>query len=256
MKLSIFTTATNPFSRGDLWLEPMKCYTDLADEVIVVNGGGPLPYPHPKVTVLDHHWPQVFDWKLIGEQFQRGYEAATGDWVIHMDLDFLFHEQDYDAIRYALESNASEPALSFWKYQLIRPTSYHLKSRLVLAVNKKMHGDSIRFDGGGDLCQPTLNGRYLNPDNVKEAKIPIWNYECLLKTEKQLRKDKGRFARAWHKTFGNYKLGGPSDDAAYDSWRQMIEGRLTRHQTPVELKDHPAVMQPLLKKHYRKAKHA
>lgn len=41
MKLSIFTTATNPSSRGDLEQPAMKCYTELADKISKSSIGKP-----------------------------------------------------------------------------------------------------------------------------------------------------------------------------------------------------------------------
>src|SRR3990167_4861081 len=104
MKLSIFTTATNPIDRGDL-IEAITCFNEIADEVIYVDGGNYrfdgerdiAWFEAPKMKEVLCPWPKEFSWEFIGEQFQRGYEACTGDFVIHADLDFIFHENDYDA---------------------------------------------------------------------------------------------------------------------------------------------------------------
>lgn len=229
MKISLFTTATRPHERGDLWGAPLSSYS-FADEVTVIRG--------------EATWPKEFSWELIGEHFQRGYEASTGDWVIHADLDFIFHEQDYAAIRQAFEDHPAAPALSFWKYQFILPDRYNLKSRLVIAVNKGKYGDRIRFDSGGDLCQPSLDGVELLPEKVPEARVPFYNYEKILKTEAQIKDDVGRMARAWHRHFGKYKLGGPDDESAYHEWREMTMGRLSnKSQQHIPIEHHPKVMQ-------------
>lgn len=247
MKLSIFTTATNPGSRGDNYKDSIDCYQDLADEVLIVNGGYTIQefneYDMFKTSQLDSKWPKEFSWEFIGQQFQKGYDACSGDWVLHCDLDFLFHENDFEAIRQALADHSNEPALSFWKYQFILPDRYNLKSRLVIAVNKGVYGDRIRFDSGGDLTQPSLDGKYIDPNTVPEARVAIWNYECLLKTNPQILEDKGRFARAWQKTFGDYKLGGPDDKSAYNEWLKMLKGRFQKPQEFVKLSAHPRYIQ-------------
>ena len=79
---------------------------------------------------LYYPWPQEFSWEFIGQQFQRGYEACSGDWVIHTDLDFIFHQKDFEAIRKACENNPESPALSFYKYQFIQPDKYNLKEQI------------------------------------------------------------------------------------------------------------------------------
>lgn len=240
LKLSIFTTITNPVERGDLFTEALTCYTELADEVIVVNGGKlPIIDPTGKIREIGHPWHKEFSWEFIGQQFQRGYEAAVGDWVIHADLDFLFHERDFQTIRQTLEDNKKQPALSFWKYQFVLPHSYNLKSRLVVAVNKKAYGNRIKFDSGGDLCQPSLDGVELKPDNVPEARIPLYNYEKILKTQAQITDDVGRMARAWKTYFGEDRLGASSDAKAYELWYNMVSGRYTKPKQRIPLQEHP-----------------
>ena len=140
----------------------------------------------------DRTWPREFSWELIGQHFQRGYEMVEADWVFHLDTDFIFHENDYGAIKRACADNGEAVALSFWKYQLILPDRYNLKSRLVVAVNKAKYGSRIRFGGGGDLCQPTLDGVYIEPSTVPEARLAFYNYEKMIKTEAQIKDDVGR----------------------------------------------------------------
>lgn len=226
--ISSFITITNPEERGDrfdLCYESAKMFSD---EVVVIDG---------KDT-----WPKEFDWPLIGEHFQKGYEQATGDWVFHLDVDFILHEQDAEAIRRACEADA--PALSLWKYQFTRPDRYNLKSRLVIAVNKGKYGDRIRFDSGGDGCQPSLDGKYISPDDVPEARTPFFNYEKTWKTEAQIRDDVERMARAWHRHFGDHHLG--TNETAYAEWLKMAVGRGNKPSEQVSLSFHPRVVQDSL----------
>jgi len=250
MKLSIFTTLTYPDTRGDTWNEAISCYEQLTDEIVVVEGDKKFEtevafFMPTKVSVIQNEWPKEFDWPFIGQQFQRGYEACTGDWVIHADLDFIFHERDYRAIRMACENNPDAPALSFWKFQFILPDRYNLKSRLVVAVNKNKYGDRIRFDSGGDLCQPSLDGQYISPSDIPEAGIPIYNYEKIIKTEAQIKDDVERMARAWTRHFGDTHLG--TTETAYQEWLNMVVGRFSKPAKHIKLNDHPKVMQDTIK---------
>ena len=250
MKISIFTTVTNPVERGDNHLDALRCYKDLADDVVVVNGGDTVSLDfnlEPRVDVINK-WPEEFDWPFIGQQFQRGYEACTGDWVIHADLDFIFHEKDFEAIRNACEANPDAPALSLWKFQFILPDRYNLKSRLVVAVNKGKYGDRIRFDSGKDLCQPSLDGVELKPDNVPEARVSFYNYEKILKTKEQVMADQGRMERAYMRHFKRYQMSADgSDQDSYDCWLRMQLGRFNKPQKHISLSDHPIYMQETIK---------
>lgn len=243
LKLSIFTTVTDPERRGDNYFDAYQCYKELADEVIIVNGGTERIIGE---TQIFNPWPQEFDWPLIGQQFQRGYEACNGDWVIHADLDFVFHEHDFTAIRRAFEDNPNAPALSFWKYQFILPDRYNLKSRLVIAVNKKRYGNRIKFDSGGDLCQPSLDGQEIKPEYVPEARVPFYNYEKMTKSIDQVMDDCGRMDRAYHKHFGTWQLsedGSGSDESCFNGYIKLVRGRFHKPQEHIGLEKHPYFVQ-------------
>lgn len=256
MKLSIFTTVTDPNRRGDNYIDARRCYQELANEVVIVDGSA-YNYLKPRNRIINriehsiklyHEWPKEFSWEFIGQQFQRGYEACTGDWVIRADLDMLFHEKDFRAIREACAVYNDQPALSFYKWQFILPDRYNLKSRLVLAVNKGKFGDRIRFDSGGDLCQPSLDGEELTPDSVPEAAIPVYNYEKLLKTREQIAQDQGRMERAWFRLHGEYQMKSDgTDEGALDRWIQAQKGKFSKPQRHIKLEEHPKFIQQTIK---------
>lgn len=245
MKLSIFTTGKNPVSRGDLFDEPLSCYNELADEVVYVDGSGDLP--NGQHGDLCYVWPKEFSWELIGQQFQRGYEACTGDVVIHADLDFIFHEKHFRSIRQAAQRMLDEhqPAVSFFKYQFILPDRYNLKSRLVIMVNKKDFGNRIKFDGGGesDLCQPSLDGKLIKADNIPESGIPFYNYEKIIKSKEQIMNDVGRMERAYKKHFGKTQYGSDGTDKdAFNKWYQAQIGKLQKPHEHISIDQHPKYM--------------
>lgn len=249
LKLSIFTTLTNPEKRSDLWREALACYRDLADELVIVDGGNSYDAVEKYSNIyLYHEWPKEFSWPFIGEQFQRGYEACTGDWVIHCDLDMIFHERDFGRIREAFREYNSSPAISFYKWQFILPDRYNLKSRLLLAVNKGKFGDKIRFDSGGDLCQPSYNGDQLLLQDMPQSGVPFYNYEKVLKTKTQIMDDQGRMERAYKRHFGHYQLAkNDTDSSAFQGWLQMQYGRLNKPHEKIPLTAHPKYMQETLK---------
>lgn len=250
MKLSIFTTVTKPRNRGDNYIDAFACYGELADEVIVMNGSpdsGFMPsLKHSQFKYVDHEWPRDFSWEFIGQQFQRGYEAATGDWVIHCDLDYIFHQKDFAKIRQALRDYPNAPAVSFYKWQFILPDRYNLKARLVIAVNKAKFGDRIKFDSGGDLCQPSLDGKELRLDEMPQAGVPFYNYEKLTKTKKQIINDIERMDNAYLERFEK-TLYSTDEITAYEGWYRMMAGRFTKPSKAIPLSDHPKYVQETIK---------
>lgn len=248
--ISIFTTVTDPVRRGDNWGDALKCYHDLADDIVIIDGTQKehIRTDMNSVNIFKSVWPQEFSWEFIGQQFTRGYQACIGDWVIHCDLDFLFHQKDFGKIRQALKDYPTAPAVSFYKHQLILPHKFNLKSRLVIAVNKKAYGDRIKFDSGQDLCQPSLDGRELKLEEMPQAGVPFWNYEKLCKTEAQIKDDVGRMDRAYQRYFGRwlYSEDG-TDESAYEGWWRMIEGRYSKPQQAVRIEDHPKFIQETIR---------
>lgn len=252
MILSLFTTVTNPTLRGDNIKDALKCYDQLADEIVVIDGDNNLQLRRKlgKQVRIKNYWPKEFIWPFIGYQFTKGYQACNGDAVIHADLDFIFHEKDIEAIRQAaeimLDNNA--PAMSFYKHQFILPDRYNLKSRLVIMVNKRDFGDRIKFDSGGDLAQPSLDGIYLNPDDLLEAGIAFNNYEKLLKTKEQIADDQGRMERAYKRHFGHTQMvSDGTDEDAYIKWIEAQVGKFAKPQKRIELEEHPKYVQETIR---------
>lgn len=250
MRLSIFTTCTDPIERQDPFVEAMKSYLDLADEVVLVDGS----YDYDKffkflqqtfteaemakIKVVKSFWPQIFAWPFIGRQFQKGYEACTGDWAIHADLDYIFHEDDVPKIRQLFESRSDQMAFSFWKYQFLLVDRYNIKSRTVLAVNKAKFGKDIIFNAGGDMCQPSHKGKEIKAEDILEARIPFYNYDFCFKNLDVIQHDWKRFRAAWLNQFGT----------DFGDFKDMMKGRWEgRGWQKIPLEAHPKYIQKRIK---------
>ena len=293
MKLSIFTTISNPIERQDPFYEALENYLDFADEVVIVDGAFNYKFDE-KVTLLNiennhrikhihYEWPQEFLWDFIGQQFQRGYDACTGDFVLRADCDYFFSENDFEEIRQFLD-NCDAPAATMPKRQFLLADRSRVKSRVPIAFNKGKYGDRIKLDSGGDLCQPSLDGEELKVDDLPEisrrelvmvsegvtqkqldARLPgakvgeshtfvqvrgicFWNYECLLRTKDVEAKEYHRFAKAWKKTFSDDPMGAESEEEALEKFLEMQLGRFNRSGWETcELQDHPKVIQETIK---------
>jgi hypothetical protein len=230
MKISIITTMTNPEARKDPWKEAMNCYQDLGDEVIVTG----------------NDWPEEFEWQQIGEYFQEGYNKASYDWVLRMDLDYFFHQKDLSSIIKFLKTNEDVPVVSFPQYQIFTPDRYQVKTKLCNAFNKKIF-NKIKLNGGGDLCQPTLDGKQLLHKDFPTAKIPIYQYDSVFRTKEIISHDRARFARAWERKFKTFDdRGGPDQESAFDSWFQMVSDRYKYHVHKLNINNHPIYIQDKL----------
>lgn len=223
MKISIITTMTNPEERKDPWKEALNCYEDLADEIIITG----------------KDWPIEFSWEQIGQYFQEGFNQASYDWVIRMDLDYFFRKKDFVKIRNFLSKNSDSPVISFPQYQIFTPDRYQVKTKLCNAFNKKRF-PQILLNGGGDLCQPTLNNKQLLHKNFPTSNTPIYQYDSIFRTKEIISNDRARFARAWYRCFKDYSnRGGPTSEEAFDAWFEMIISRYKFHVNKLNINDHP-----------------
>jgi hypothetical protein len=223
MKLSIFTSMTDPEKRNDPYKEALECYSEIADEVIIVGDD----------------WPYEFSFDKIGKVFQDGFEKSGGDWVIRMDLDYFFHESDIGKIKNLLKQNNDHPAVAFPQYQFFTPDRYHVKTKICIAMNKKKFPNIIS-NGGGDMCLPTLNGERLLPSSMPQTKIPVWQYDSIFRTKSIISEDRARFARAWNRYFDNWgDRGGGTPDEAFDAWFEMIKIKYKKHALKMEIENHP-----------------
>lgn len=229
--LTIFTSMTNPEARNDAWREALDCYESLADEVVVVG----------------EDWPNEFSWDHIGKTFQEGFEKSNSDWVIRMDIDYFFHEKDFEKIRSSLNKYKDYPCIAFPQYQFFSPNRYQLKTRLCAAFNKAKFPD-IKLNGGGDLTLATLNGELINPKKVPNLFVPIYQYESTFRTKEIILSDRGRFARAWYRYFGEFNdRGGQTNEEAYNAWFEMVQERFPKHSFNLDIHKHPKFIQEKLR---------
>ena len=231
MKISIFTTYTEPELRNDPWKEALNCYEDFADEVVTTG----------------KDWPYEFKWDLIGKTFQEGFEKSSGDWAIRMDIDYFFHENSIKKLRKLLKKYENYPGVVFPQYQFFTADRFQLKTRLCIALNKKKF-PKIKLNGGGDLCLATLNDDILPVNKLPNLSIPIFQYDSMFRTKEIISKDRARFARAWNSHFNNYiNRGGPTEKEAYGEWFKQVSNKYQLHTNKINLDQHPIYIKNKLK---------
>lgn len=249
MKLSIFTTVGDWLKRGDPFIEAIENYTSVADEVVIVDGSEKtkeIQSWNEKVKIIHSPWPQDFDWTVIGDQFQKGYDACTGDWCIRMDLDYFLNVEKADELRERLSAIKSIGA-TLHKWQFLVVDRYRLKARMAIAMRG---GDKdITFHGGADECQAQYKGEDLSNINCEDTRIEFYNYDHSFKTKEQLRPDLLRFARAWQKHFGIDRLGAANEREAMRNFMDMQIGRYAAMEWKhIPLEEHPKEIRERLSK--------
>lgn len=297
MKISVITTQTDAVRRQDPFCEALRNYLDFADEVVIVDGDKPEGLTaefvnklmqmsdsiFSKIKLVGFEWPDEFEWSHIGKAFQKGYEDATGDWTIKLDLDQFIHEDDFESIREFLKDQTA-PVCKMPKKQFLRCDYFKAKAHLPFVLNKGKYGDRIKLDSGIDLCEPSLDGEHIDlkimpvvsrkvpivisdnvtPEQIKKRvpnyfvengvkytytdEIPIWNYDKSFCDRNVIRKEFARFGRAWKRTFGNTPFSEGDESKSLDEFMRLMTGRWCNGGwTKCELEDHPKYVQKIIK---------
>ena len=100
------------------------------------------------------------------------------------------------------------------------------------------------LNGGGDLCQPTLNNKQLLHKNFPTSNTPIYQYDSILE-QKDISNDEQ----------GLQELGTgilkiiliePTSEEAFDAWFEMIISEYKFHVNKLNINDHPIFIRLLL----------
>tara|TARA_B100001996_G_C18340998_1_gene470165 strand:- start:18 stop:632 length:615 start_codon:yes stop_codon:yes gene_type:complete len=163
-----------------------------------------------------------------------------------MPTDMFFHEKDKVKLINSLEKNNNVPGVVFPKLKFFNFKRCEFKTFDAMAINKKKYSN-VKFDGGGDLCLPTLNNEVLDQNNLPIVNVPLWNYDTTFRTRKIIEEDRARFARAWFREFKKWDdRGGETAELAYKAWIEMIKTRLPKQIIKKTLNDHPKFIQQSL----------
>lgn len=254
MKLSILTTITNPEVRQDKYIEALTCYCDLADEVVVVNGGAPISvgilFSHPKIKIIDMPWPDEWNWIELPRHLNAGKEACTGDWILKLDIDQLIHEKDFEMVRRKLAECPSECySASFQKMSLTYGKKYYQKGGQTIGFRNLPElfiGKST--SRATDLCFAVVKTGSIKVDDydlpvgydplVFKTGISYWNYDYFFKTKEFTKKEFYRFSRAYERYFHSWEFG-TSEEDCLRVFLEMQKGRYDRAPYSYKLEDHP-----------------
>lgn len=234
--ISIFTTITDPIRRQDPVHEALACYNEVADEVVLVDGGNGDFLSD--VKVVDSDWPYDFSFELIGQQFQKGYEACKGDWAIKMDLDTFIHEDDIEKLKQILDYAKDDPAICFVKMNWVKDNLFLPKSRVIFAINKKKCGDHITWDASDTKSKPAYDGQEFRENKLLNA-IPIYNYHFAFKCKEQIVEDRYRFAKAWERMTGSKAWRPQTPQSAYEHFITETKERYKKYKNDLVQVDHP-----------------
>lgn len=248
MKLSVVVITANPTEKQYAWREALASYCDLADEVIVVDGGTEdLDIGNDKLKVIKNPDPEVWTWSEHAKKLNIGFKEATGDWILKADIDWVFHEDYFEEIRNKL-SALGTPVATFQKFNYYPFKKYREKGEIPIAVNKDFK-DRIRFgkdpDKYTDLTYPIWSNDVLLDKEgvpvgtlVKEYEFgrtgqPFWNFDYTFKTIDRAKKSFLRMSLSHEDYFGTTKWGHTEEEA----FKKFLANMIGKQQGAIEIKD-------------------
>lgn len=277
MKLSILTTITNPDKREDRWIEAIECYKDLADEVVVVNGGEPSTQDlrdsiAPKIKLVDVPWPDNWNWVEYPRHMNAGLKACTGDWILRLDIDQLIHEKNFAAVRNGLEKCPADCMVAtFQKMSFVYNKKYFQKGAQGIAFRNAPNvvlGKDL--DNRTDLCFPirqtgvevVYHSMMVDGNRVEGStvlyELPIGkalqtfktgvqylNYDYFFKTQEVMREQFWRSSQAYYRYYHEWPFGG-TEEEAFKVFLSMEKGRYERSPYTYTLDDHPKYVRKLV----------
>lgn len=214
--ISAFVNITNPETAGYPYVESIRSFASLCDEVIVVDGGstdGSLEKIEKikKVRIIEgERWKRDFDWEIIGRNQQIGYESCKHNWRFLFATDFIFHEDYIGQIKKEIETaKESQPAIFIRRLNILTKERAVWRTETPWLVNSG-HSRFLGYgrpEDNGSFSSPILvrgkdkGGNYgeaISKDNcptlMSRARIHCYDYTFM--TEEQIKEQRWRFARS------------------------------------------------------------
>jgi len=273
MFLSIFVPITKPEQRQDPWREAIANFTEFADEVVIVCGDESdlkLDFPNKdKIKLVYNKW-RVDDYLMYGEQYKLGFENTTGDFCIKADIDYFFHEDDWEDIRTSIEEY-DEDVLFIAKKQFILVDRFRVKALMPIVFKGSLRGQ-VEFNLGGDYTWPQINSKIISdkskavcrkqfvmigdkvtdkmikkrlPDKIEKndqiftmnRRIPVYNYDMCFKDKETIGREFLKQSLSKFKKTGSHW--GLTKKDALDYFVKMQIGRLGQGFEKMDLEKHP-----------------
>jgi len=272
--ISAFCLTTNSDTWGYPYIESIKSFLPIVDELIIIDGGSTdstidnIKALSSKIRIVndkDTKWEDVWKYSRMSHNFDRGFQECKGDVVIKFDIDNILLERHEKLLKDDLlklkESRAY--SITFNKRNVQVKNHYYLKKPKTLAVNKRLckenrinahYGLDINNWGWGNEAIESKRfkngihyGNLLRLQSCMGTNVAIYNYDFIFRSEKNTKELLYRFFRAisLQKGYTSFK----DKEHIYKKYcigRDNNDKGVHRHKLNIE--EHPKIIQNKLKK--------
>ena len=269
MKLSAHCNVTNPEKMGYPYLESIRSFANLCDEVIVVDGGttdGSLEKIKEikKVRIIEgRKWERDFDWTVMPKNLQLGLEACKGDWAIKFDIDYIFHEKYIKELKDEI-AKSHLVAIELEKFNFVTHTRYFSKNFYPFVLNRKDFknaGYGFGRDVGGAYGQSFMfpivinnrmkdrlnSGEFIRMQNMRlhRTNIPVYCYDFTFMNKEQVTEQRERF----ESSLARYKKksGEQAKKSAFSKFKKMMKARIKLCNKEMKLSEHSQFIRERIK---------
>lgn len=244
MKLSIILLTANPSEKQYAWKEALASYCDLADEIIIINGGvEELEFPPTKekrLVVIHKPDPKIWTWAEHAKNLNLALTEATGDWIIKVDIDWIFHQKSMRELREKLATYQAH-VVTMQKMTFYPTMRYIQKGEIPNIINAK-YKDIIMFGRDPkqytDLTYPIAFNGSVDKDGVPlgnlvgkqywaKSGVEFWNFDYTFATREVMRKKWLRMSQSHKEYFGSSSWG-ETEERAEELFLRNMRGKVNR----------------------------
>jgi glycosyltransferase involved in cell wall biosynthesis len=214
MKISFFTTATEPFKYPII--ESIKSIIPLADEIIIIYGREEyesekqLLELSPIIKIIHtNKWNEKWKYDTMTEHLNIGLDNCSGDICIKFDIDFIFGSNDKEKFIDQIKKTRNRyhvyylPRINFMnkKYgSIYKKGLYAINATLLRKDNKKF---KIKIKNYTNTI--IINESY-NQYIISDKEMYVYNFDCTFMDKETLKKKYFYWYNAYNLYYGNLEL--------------------------------------------------
>lgn len=230
MKVSGFTFVRNALLFDYPFLESLSSLLPLCDEVVVAVGKSDdetleklQSFTSQKINLVETVWDEHLrsGGAILAQQTNIALDHAKGDWAIYLQADEVLHENDYPAIRRAMETHLQDKRVE----GLLCSYKHFYGSYGLVGASREWYRNEVRVvrtgigvRSWGDAQGFRIGGRKMR---VKPVDATIYHYGWVKPPEKQQAKQRS-FNKWWHSDAWVQQHVGTAEQYAYETGKQLI----------------------------------
>ncbi len=255
MKISAFTIMSEPEKLRYPYLEAVKSFLPLCDEIKIVFNAlkednealEKLKNLDPKVEVIQGLFDYTkFGWASQGIMRTNGYYACIGDLVLMFDADGILHERDVEFARGELTKffeGDQNRVFGFWmKKRFNQRERWVRQAKHSGFYNKKLLGNSFNFYGSNKLAVPNWGLLPKDKDRGQQLDVYLYGYERCW-DDKELFDMKLKDRRIMQLSVSSM----PSEEKYIKEFMQERWDKVDKEGTFMQISEQPAIIQDKLR---------